>query len=166
MDYRQKRKLSFLTIGLIFLLSGIEYGKQQNSFLFFLIKKEIHAANHLFESIVRNILKKALKCVNGECIDCILHINCLLSLFLSLSQLSFCQLYGDICSYQRHHLIFLAWVYLHSASVGWCQVQCLVTGQTRPELQRTSFSSPMCLKLWVSTLEWRWRMEMVLKYIK
>jgi len=27
MDYRRKRRLTFFTIGLIFLLSGIEYGK-------------------------------------------------------------------------------------------------------------------------------------------
>lgn len=27
MDYRRKRKLTFFTIGLIFLFSGIEYGK-------------------------------------------------------------------------------------------------------------------------------------------
>lgn len=27
MDNRRKRKLSFITIGLIFLLSGVEYGK-------------------------------------------------------------------------------------------------------------------------------------------
>lgn len=27
MDYRRKRKLTFFTIGLIFLLSGVEYGE-------------------------------------------------------------------------------------------------------------------------------------------
>lgn len=163
MDNHQRRNLTFLTIGLIFILSGIEYGKFIMTVLWtwkqIMISLEqnlpdiLAASSRLSGYSIWCNLKYISQWVNKAC-----HLHVSFSLYpslLGISQPSSCLRYGGISRFWRPLRTSWVLVCLPSVSAGCLQARCSGSGRTGAKLQRLSFFSPICLRLLVSSLTTR-----------
>lgn len=157
MENHKKRNLTFFTIGLMFMLSGIEYGKSIMTALWswrheIMVSLEQYLPGILAASTHHKgygiwFKLNILCCVE---VRLVIYKSPSFSPTLCWSQPSFCLQYGGISRFWRPHHTSWVWVCLPSVWADCSQARFLGSGQIGAKLQSPSSFSPIFLRLSVS----------------